>query len=843
MNLLFDHPNITKVGDFVSTTSDILQFSIPVPVPELGMNNTVLHVIDTPGIGDTRGIAEDARFLASLDDFLSKHEDLRRNLPNVVLIFSKFSDNRYRGDGANFVKMLRTIDLFKDKIIDKKSTNVIFVLTHYMSETKDLTRDPSERIQSIRNVIQEFSTLPRPIHIVLAENKPEDSQLPSINGFYRLPNGEFYPKNLFDQMQRNLVNDGDPVGEAIIRSAFSNSDNFQIFGKRTRLLHKSNAKVTKYLGMLASFNIPVSGTEVSTELDKAYELLDPVLKSKYSDALNILQRSLFLRNILQLSDLPQSTAETLKLLENIQINPATIQLLQDALNITVPEFKGDYVVGSGYSLVSDSILPSKIFNTEINTNDLPTDLLFRIPSAYQVGLLNQLDNQFQVVTKMEDFIKHRMNALGLSENTIPFSQYKSFPLEHPGFNLISLSDDSNSASEIIWNSLTATVDYNTFYVSLSKHSTFSDEFSAILGRLEKLDLSDSTNVENWQQFFARYGTHVVTNAYGGGSIKVTVKLLEEEQKSNNERFAILSETMANVMQELANELIGKDARYEPPQGVTYSFSQKGGDHKYYWSNFSDLDDTKNIDEWRDSLKYEPIVLTSKLQLVPISEIVKELQGNQEMSFLIEEAAATLLNASLVYIPVQRLDYGEDSPESRDRLDSGTNRMAGDFESIQEFANMFKMISESNQQMQLQLAALMEESHRKREEQDAKYQQEFLVMQQQEAEKEQRRIEQQRYDDGIQLEREKLEMERLVQENTLRAQMEQNRMQLEMQQRLAMEEIRSKNEQTMLNFINFENDRRNQMEMNTKGAADKAMDGFGQMQQTLMSDLPFLMASG
>lgn len=535
MNLLFDHPNITKVGDFVSTTSDILQFSIPVPVPDLGMNNTALHVIDTPGIVDTRGIAEDARFLAYLDDFLSKHEDLRRNLPNVVLMFSKFSDNRYRGDEANFVKMLRTIDLFKDKIIDKKATNVIFVLTHYMSETKDLTRDPSERIQSIRNVIQEFSTLPRPIHIVLAENKPEESHLPSINGFYRLPNGEFYPKNLFNQMQRNLVNNGDPVGEAIIRSAFSNSDNFRISGKRTRLLHKSNAKVTRYLGLLAAFNIPVSGTEVSTELDKAYEELDPVLKSKYSDALNIniLQRSLFLRNILRLSDLPQSTSETLKLLENIQINPATIQLLQNALNVTVPEFKGNFVVGSGYSLISDNISPSKIFNTEISTNDLPTDLLFKIPSVYQVGLLNQLDNQFQVVTKMEDFIKHRMNALAISENTIPFSKYKSLPLEHLGFNLISLSVDSNSTPEIIWNSLTATVDYNTFYVSLSKHSKFSDEFSTILGRLEKLDLGDSTNVENWQQFFERYGTHVVTNAYGGGSIKVTVKLLEEEQKSNN----------------------------------------------------------------------------------------------------------------------------------------------------------------------------------------------------------------------------------------------------------------------------------------------------------------------
>ncbi|ODN01554.1 GTP-binding protein A [Orchesella cincta] len=859
VNLLFDHPNITKVGDYVSTTSDIIEFTIPNPVAELGMNNTALHVIDTPGIGDTRGVAEDARFLASLDEFLSKHEDLRRNLPNVVLIFSKFSDNRYRGDGSSFVKMLRTIDLFKDRIIDKKSTNVIFVLTHYMSETKEITRDPSERIKSIRKVIHEFSTLPRPIHIVLAENKPEETHLPSKNGFFLLPNGEYYPKNLFDQMQRNLIDNGDPVGEAIIRTVFSKQDNFQITGKRHRLLHPSNAKVTKYLGVIGSFNRPISNTEVSVELNKCYETLDPTLKSTYPSVLNTLQRTLYLKNIYQISDLPLTSEDIMRLLEGIQINPLTLTLLSNAFNITIPKFKRNFVVGSGYSLVSDSALPATIFEEGCSCN--PTELMFMMPETYVVTLEHELDNHFQVFTDRASYIQGRMKALGLSQDALPLETYSGSPSGYPGFNLISLAeeDSSSQASDRDdigneWNSLTATLDYHTFQMTLNENVQLSEVFVNDLGRLQSLNLSNAENVQVWNKFFNKYGTHVVTHAFGGGSIVVRARVdpdsVESQTWTNSYKFSILSETMGNISQQLANELIGKDASYEPPQGIMYDFTQKGGNHKHYWSNFSELDEVKNVDQWKDSLRYEPIILTNRVQLLPISEVVKQHGGTngRDLGYLIEEAAANLLNASLVYIPLKKLD--SDNPLSRDRTTSGKvlGSRGGDFESMKEFASMFQALAESGKGMQAQLMQLLSQSQEKQQRQEQEWQQQMLVMQQHQAEQERELRLQEKDAAELQFRRDQLEMQRISQENALQLQMEQARLQAEMQQMTLMAEIKSRNEQSMLAFINAENDRNAQIMANKKGWLSSTLeflgDGFKSMMQTGAAVAPIaLMAAG
>ncbi|CAL8109645.1 unnamed protein product [Orchesella dallaii] len=826
------------------------------------MNNTALHVIDTPGIGDTRGVAEDARFLASLDDFLSKHDDLRRNLPNVVLIFSKFSNNRYRGEGSSFVKMLRTIDLFKDKIIDKKSTNVIFVLTHYMSETKEITRDPSERIKSIRKTITEFSTLPRPIHIVLAENKPEETHLPSKNGFFLLPNGEYYPKNLFDQMQRNLIDNGDPVGEGIIRTVFSKKDNFEVVGKRTRLLHPSNAKVTKYLGTLGSFNRPITNTEISVELNKCYETLDSSLKSAYPGVLNTLQRTLYLKNIYQISDLPKTSEDIVRLLEGIQLNPLTLTLFSNAFNVTIPKFQTKFVVGSGYSLVNDGILTSSIFEESCSCN--PTELLFMMPETYTITLLNELDNHFQVFTDRASYIQGRLKALGLSEDAIPQDIYSGSPAKFPGFNWISLSESEsdNANSDIAipseaknWKSLTATIDYHTFHIGLDENVQFSEAFVNDLNRLESLNVSNAENVQRWNTFFNRHGTHVVARAFGGGSIIVRARVdpdsVEASTWTNSDKFSILSETMGNVTQQLANELIGKDASFQPPAGILYDFSQRGGNRRHFWSNFSELDEVKNVDQWRESLRYQPVVLTNRLQLLPISEVVKQHGGNngKELGYLIEEAAASLLNASLVYIPLQKFNDDAENPQSRDRTMSGQllGSRGGDFESMKEFSNMFQALAETSKGMQVQLMQMLAQSQEKQQLQDQEWQKQQLALQQANAEQERLAREDERYAAEMQFRRDQLEMQRITQENTLQAQMEQAKMQAEMQRITMMAEIKSRNEQSMLAFINSENDRNAQIIANKKGwlttTLEIVKDGLTGVMQAGAAVLPFAMMGG
>jgi hypothetical protein len=100
------------------------------PLLELGLNNTAITLIDTPGLGDTRGVENDARFLATLDEYLTNHPDLRSSFPNIVLITHKFTDNRFSGPGSSFVRMLQSLNSFRDKISDKSYSNVVFVFTN-----------------------------------------------------------------------------------------------------------------------------------------------------------------------------------------------------------------------------------------------------------------------------------------------------------------------------------------------------------------------------------------------------------------------------------------------------------------------------------------------------------------------------------------------------------------------------------------------------------------------------------------------------------------------------------------------------------------------------------------
>ncbi|ODM95788.1 putative ribosome biogenesis GTPase RsgA, partial [Orchesella cincta] len=51
INNLLNSPNVTLEGTGESTTSEIIEFRIPIPVDSLGVSNSQLRIIDTPGLG------------------------------------------------------------------------------------------------------------------------------------------------------------------------------------------------------------------------------------------------------------------------------------------------------------------------------------------------------------------------------------------------------------------------------------------------------------------------------------------------------------------------------------------------------------------------------------------------------------------------------------------------------------------------------------------------------------------------------------------------------------------------------------------------------------------------
>jgi hypothetical protein len=294
-------------------------------------------VIDTPGLGDTSGLKSDAKFLAGLEAYLKNHEELRDKVPNVVLIFSKFPDNRMQGSSSGFVQTIRKIDLFRDKIFDMKYSNQITVLTHFMMESDRKTRrNPTSKLNYFRDMIEEYTLFPKPIRICVAENKPDD--LPIINGYYLLPNLEHYPKNLFDKIQE-ATGEHDLIGEAIIRAAFKDPHNFVITEKVFPIQDVNFGREAHYLHEILEKSMNTQVTEISNITAAVYNSsISETLKGKYPGSFKYLQGALNLQGIITSEDIPRTQIPIVQLFNHVKHNPLIQELLEKAFALRIPDF-------------------------------------------------------------------------------------------------------------------------------------------------------------------------------------------------------------------------------------------------------------------------------------------------------------------------------------------------------------------------------------------------------------------------------------------------------------------------------------------------------------------------
>jgi hypothetical protein len=105
---------------------------------------------------ETKGLEEDAKILVTLEEFLDGHKELSTRMPNVILVFHKFSENRFDGQESAFVK---------------KYSNVIFVFSHFLSETKTVSRNPKKKLAALKKVIEDYNQFPHPIVISVYSSK------------------------------------------------------------------------------------------------------------------------------------------------------------------------------------------------------------------------------------------------------------------------------------------------------------------------------------------------------------------------------------------------------------------------------------------------------------------------------------------------------------------------------------------------------------------------------------------------------------------------------------------------------------------------------------------------
>ncbi|CAL8121544.1 unnamed protein product [Orchesella dallaii] len=641
MNLLFDNPYITKSRDNVSTTTNILEFRMPIPLDELGLKNTELRVIDTPGLGDTRGSQQDAKFLATLDNFLSTHEELNDLKPNAILVFHNFNDNRFAGESNSFIKMLRGIDSFRERLTDENFSNVIHVLTHYSSVSGRTRRRPTERINAFRKVIQEYTTFPRPTIITVAENKGTEESLPMINGYFRLANNEYYPRNLFDQLEFITKNGADPIGQGVFRSAFRDSQEINVTKTTYKLTSNEGDMVQRYLRIVSNTYLDINKTEVSELLQQVWDNeLSEELKAESTNALQYLQNALHMRHINSKDDVPKTTTEVLKLLTVLRGDLATRTLLEKAIGIKPPNFPQNPIAGYCYNIFTDAPLPETPFQMEELHE---SDIGFMLPNFLTCKLEQSSTENFIFVEDQPSYVRERLRRIGIEDQVSPTLFNGA---TKPGYNIKTTAFQNGGSL------LSAQRTFKRFQFVVNERSMLKQGFVESVKALPNFNEHDNETVTKWIDFFETYGTHVVKSIDGGGAIEIQLRNNGSiDKEMSRALFSLISftEDIAFFMGD--NETSEEANRTLFKSEIDHTLLFSGGSPKYHTKDFIKLrleDAADMMSRWQKSLKYSPTLLTSEIELIPISRVARKIGSNYEQE--IQRVANIIYNSTLKYVP-------------------------------------------------------------------------------------------------------------------------------------------------------------------------------------------------
>ncbi|CAL8136954.1 unnamed protein product [Orchesella dallaii] len=568
INLLFDNPTVTKTGHPLSTTTHIQEYKVTLPIDELGLANTELRIIDTTSLGDTRGVQQDAKSLATLDEFLLTHEELKDRIPNAVLVFHKFTDNRFAGEGSRYVRMLRGLDAFQ--------------------------------------------------------------------------NQEYYPRNLFEQLESITKNGEDPIGLGVFRAAFRDSQEFEVSKSTFNLTDNYGEKFQHYLRVVANVYMYINKTEVSQILEQIWEDEVPgELKKKYTDSLQYFQNALHMRHITTKEDLPKTTTEILELFTSVKHDPVTIMMLEKAFGIKLPIFPQNSIAGYGYNILTDSPLSESPFEIgELQESDIG----FMIPSFLTCKLEQNSTHNFIFVDDQQSYIRKRLRSIGI-EGQISPTLFKGTP--KPGYNVKTITFRNGESV------LSAQRAFKRFQFIVKERPNLKKEFVEAVKALPTFNENDHEAVSNWTDFFNLYGTHVVKSIYGGGAIEIQLRNYGTRNKEASKALFSLIMFAENMPLFLGdNEALLDGNRTLLKEGIDHSLVFSGGNPKYQASDFSKLSIQVAVNmtsNWLKSLKYVPALLPSDIELIPISRVAKRIDSRYEAE--IERAAATLIhNATLNCAP-------------------------------------------------------------------------------------------------------------------------------------------------------------------------------------------------
>ena len=628
-NLDEDAENAAKTSSTTSETRSVTEYELQLDLPDNGIKDMKIAIVDSPGFNDTDGVKQDACNFYAIKKFYETHPSGagRSVYPNLIFVAIPASDSRIEGDSSLLSKSLRA--LAKLDLVDPNVPNVIGVITkagQFSRDKKKWIEEFNLRKDAFKKIL--FKHFQVATEIVALENFPKQEGFSKKGDYYYLPDKvTLQPQNLFRACSDILKKSGDLLGHIVFLDGFKNKKltpqiGFSVVANTAKdsILSKEEKEVTQMMMLTAegksidetlsdhamTFIIQKSlgGTE---DEDNIKSICLELLKYDISKPEHVLRMT---KNDICIMMGKELSSMSLEFLELLGVRNGDPSSLDDTM----------LLIGRGYNILTDKPVPLSI----LKFSSRNTKLGIQIPTPAKIVKTNQTRFFMMKFLNKDAFFWKRKNSLNVSLNI------DTTLLKTEGRAGFSVKDETSQTSSSEEHSFL--VEQRLFQVSIPalEGIPFSDDFSESVTDLPiNFNLKLADHRSSYENFFNKFGHFVVLEAFAGGSIVVKTSMDTSSGRSFDEIKKELAASFNRGIMGVFNTGISgavDNTSTTESKGESIldqsSVEFNGGDTELHTK--ATITDPKLMSQWKMSLGSNLAMLDTDLSLIPISEMVKKI---------------------------------------------------------------------------------------------------------------------------------------------------------------------------------------------------------------------------
>ncbi len=253
---------------------------------------------------------------------------------------------------------------------------------------------------------------------------------------------------------------------------------------------------------------------------------------------------------------------------------------------------------------------------------------FRIPACARIVKVNETREYQMDFQSDESYMASRLQNLGLN---VELAQ--TILSMAPQFG-VSTSWKNNSSGQSTKTTKSSLTEYRVVKINMgnfkSKAISFTRDFLSSVRKLPDRFTDEEKDKQKFRNFFNHFGHFVVTSAYVGGAVEVKTRN-ESLEKSKHEEESVDGSVGAKILGFFGFKASGKNQPLtKSAKNAVLNTTEtrwQGGRSDLHTK--STLESEERLQLWKASLSKEPTLLTTEMNLEPISSVVAIIDKAKE----------------------------------------------------------------------------------------------------------------------------------------------------------------------------------------------------------------------